>query len=55
MIQRSKKILVVGLGVLGTSYIKAIRYLNWTPKRSLKDMCKDGWKWQNLNPNGFEI
>ena len=34
---------------------KAIRYLNWTPKRSLKDMCKDGWRWQNLNPNGFEI
>ena len=28
MIQRSKRILVVGLGVLGTSYIKAIRYLN---------------------------
>ncbi|KGG16357.1 MULTISPECIES: UDP-glucose 4-epimerase GalE [unclassified Prochlorococcus] len=27
--------------------------LNWTPKRSLEDMCYDGYKWQSLNPNGF--
>ena len=29
--------------------------LDWFPKRSLEEMCIDGWKWQRLNPNGFEI
>ncbi len=23
------------------------------PKRNLEDMCKDGWKWKSLNPNGY--
>ena len=23
------------------------------PKRNLEDMCRDGWKWKSLNPNGF--
>mgnify|MGYP001460362221 CR=1 FL=1 len=27
--------------------------LNWTPKRNIEDMCKDGWRWKTLNPNGF--
>ena len=26
---------------------------NINPKRSLEDMCKDGWKWQRLNPKGY--
>ena len=25
--------------------------LNWEPKRSLKDMCKDGWRWYKDNIN----
>ena len=29
------------------------KILNWEPKRSLKEMCLDGWKWQKLNPNGY--
>ncbi len=32
---------------------KAISLLNWYPKRSLKQMCLDGWKWQKSNPKGF--
>ena len=24
-------------------------------KRNLNDMCKDGWNWINLNPNGYEM
>ena len=28
--------------------------LNWKPKRNLEDMCRDGWKWQKLNPNGYK-
>ena len=32
---------------------KAILTLGWNPKRNIKNMCEDGWKWQTLNPNGF--
>ena len=27
--------------------------LNWSPKRTLKDMCADGWKWQCSHPQGY--
>ena len=27
--------------------------LGWTAKRSLADMCRDGWAWQSANPNGY--
>ena len=27
--------------------------LDWSPKFDLKDMCRDGWKWKQLNPNGY--
>ena len=27
--------------------------LNWTPKKNLVDMCRDGWKWQSNNPKGY--
>lgn len=29
------------------------KLLNWVPKRSLKIMCQDGWKWKLKYPNGF--
>lgn len=32
----------------------AIELLKWSPKYSIQDMCKDGWRWQKLNPKGFE-
>ncbi len=32
---------------------KAISKLDWFPKRNLEDMCKDGWRWQHQNPNGY--
>ena len=31
----------------------ALRILNWSPKKSLADMCRDGWKWKKNNPNGY--
>lgn len=31
----------------------AFQLLNWQTKRTLEDMCIDGWKWQKLNPNGY--
>ncbi len=32
----------------------SISYLKWRPKRSLDQMCIDGWKWQLLNPEGYK-
>ena len=31
----------------------AANLFNWKPKRSIEDMCRDGWKWQINNPNGY--
>ena len=32
---------------------KAIDILKWKPKRSLEDMCRDGWNWFKNNPSGY--
>lgn len=32
---------------------KAKSILNWSPAKSLKEMCIDGWRWKNLNPKGY--
>ena len=31
----------------------ALSCLDWSPKRSIEQMCADGWKWQQLNPQGY--
>ena len=31
----------------------AKKLLNWSPVRSLENMCIDGWKWKMLNPRGY--
>jgi UDP-glucose 4-epimerase len=33
---------------------KAKNELGWVAKLGLDDMCKDMWKWQSMNPNGFK-
>ncbi len=33
---------------------KAYEELGWKAKRTLDDMCADTWRWQRMNPNGFE-
>ena len=33
---------------------KVLLTLNWRPKKTLYDMCFDGFNWQKLNPNGYE-
>ncbi len=33
----------------------ALSVLNWIPKRSLREMCKDGWLWKLKNPDGYKI
>ena len=32
---------------------KAKELLHWEAKHTLEDMCKDTWRWQQNNPNGF--
>ena len=31
----------------------AKQYLGWSTRRSLMDMCRDGWRWQTANPHGY--
>lgn len=31
----------------------ASQVLGWTAKRTIDDMCRDGWKWQQHNPDGY--
>ena len=32
---------------------KAKKILSWYPKRSIEEMCRDGWRWKIMNPNGY--
>jgi UDP-glucose 4-epimerase len=31
----------------------AHRLLGWKAKRGIDDMCRDGWRWQTMNPAGY--
>ena len=33
---------------------KAERELNWIADRGIVEMCRDSWKWQKENPNGYK-
>ena len=33
---------------------KAKLELGWEAKKNLEDMCRDSWRWQSNNPNGYE-
>ncbi len=44
-------------GDLGTCYsdpAKAKELLGWTAEFGLEDMCRDTWRWQSNNPNGYK-
>ncbi len=32
----------------------ARRLLGWSAQRNLDDMCRDSWRWQQLNPQGYD-
>ena len=34
---------------------KAKAVLGWEAKLELHDMCADTWRWQNQNPNGYDV
>ena len=40
-----------GIVIADNSLAKSL--LKWTPKRSLEDMCQDGWNWKKNNLQGF--
>lgn len=33
---------------------KAEKELGWKAQYGIKDMCRDAWKWQKQNPNGYD-
>lgn len=33
---------------------KAKRELDWEAERGIEEMCRDAWRWQSTNPNGYE-
>ena len=41
------------LGCVVADNSKILKTLSWEPKRSLEDMCKDGWNWHLINPKGY--
>lgn len=32
---------------------KAAEELGWTAKKTIEDACRDSWRWQSQNPNGY--
>ncbi|MCI3027648.1 UDP-glucose 4-epimerase GalE [Desemzia sp. C1] len=43
-------------GDIGTCFAdasKAAKELDWKAKFTLEEMCRDSWKWQENNPNGY--
>jgi len=44
-------------GDIATCYAdasKAKAELGWEAQYGMKEMCEDAWRWQSMNPNGFE-
>ena len=44
-------------GDVPTSYAdpsKAERELAWKAMRGIDEMCADTWRWQSLNPQGYQ-
>ncbi len=33
---------------------KALKELGWKAEKGIEEMCADTWKWQSMNPNGYE-
>jgi UDP-glucose 4-epimerase len=34
---------------------EAVRLLGWKARFSLEDMCRDAWRWQSMNPQGYGL
>ena len=33
---------------------KSRELLGWKAEKTLEDMCRDSWRWQSRNPNGYD-
>jgi UDP-glucose 4-epimerase len=33
---------------------RARRLLDWEARRGLEEMCTDTWRWQSVNPHGYQ-
>ena len=45
------------LGDIAVNYAdpaKARQVLGWQAEYTLEDMCRDAWRWQTLNPQGYD-
>lgn len=42
------------IDIMFSSPEKAKKEMNWQVKYGLEDMCRDAWKWQSKNPNGYK-
>ncbi|MBU5294092.1 UDP-glucose 4-epimerase GalE [Anaerosalibacter bizertensis] len=42
------------IGICYADPTKAFEELGWKAEKSLEDMCRDSWKWQVNNPNGYD-
>lgn len=43
-------------GDIATCYAnpsKALTELGWKAQKNIMDMCRDAWRWQSKNPNGY--
>jgi UDP-glucose 4-epimerase len=34
--------------------LQARERLGWSARLNLQDMCRDSWRWQQLNPQGYD-
>lgn len=41
------------IGICYANPEKAAKVLGWHAEKDLNEMCKDTWKWQSKNPNGY--
>lgn len=44
-------------GDIATCYsdaTKAKNELGWAAERGIEEMCEDSWRWQSMNPNGYD-
>jgi UDP-glucose 4-epimerase len=42
------------VGVCYANPSKARNELGWTAERGIEEMCRDSWRWQEKNPNGYD-
>jgi UDP-glucose 4-epimerase len=42
------------IGEIYSDPTKAKEELNWVAEKGLEEMCKDAWRWQYNNPNGYK-